>query len=397
MRVAVLGAGYAGLTVARRLEKSLPHDVEIVVVDESGAHLIQHELHRVVRRPDFAEDITIPLGELLDRAEIRTARVDAVDHEANEVALESGETMAYDFAAVCLGAETNFYDLPGVEEHATPLKRVSDAHAIRDDFLGVIAGSGGSTGSPREAGEVGDGRVFVGGAGLSGIQVAGELAAFAREEGAAERVSVVLLERFDTVAPSFPGNFRRAVRDELAARGVEIRTDTAVAEVTDEEIRTEGGDAHEYDQFVWTGGIRGPDALGGERPAVRQTLRLGDGTFVVGDAARVVDGHGERVPASAQAAVRAARVAAKNLVRLVEHEYDGDGVFEPRLEPFTFDSPGWLVSVGDGAVAQVGPSVVTGRAAHALKTTVGVGYLSSVGALRNAAELMSEEFGGGRD
>ncbi|PSQ49449.1 NADH dehydrogenase FAD-containing subunit, partial [Halobacteriales archaeon SW_6_65_15] len=77
-----------------------------------------------------------------------------------------------------------------------------------------------------------------------------------------------------------------------------------------------------YDQFVWTGGIRGPAALDGERPAVKNTLRLGDGT-----------------------------------------------------------------------VAQLGPTVLTGRAAKTLKTTVGAGYLSSVGALRNAADLVSEELG----
>jgi NADH dehydrogenase len=122
-------------------------------------------------------------------------------------------------------------------------------------------------------------------------------------------------------------------------------------------------------------------------------LRLGDGTFVLGDAAKVVDADGEPVPASAQAAVREARIVGENIAQLVEHEREGGGVFEPRLEPFAFDSPGWLVSVGDGAVAQLGPTVVTGTAAKALKTTVGAGYLSSVGALRNAADLVSEELG----
>ena len=379
MRVAVLGAGYAGVTVARRLEKSLPDDVEVLVIDETGDHLVQHELHRVVRRPAFAEDVTIPLDDLLDRAEVRTARVESVDRESRTVALGDGGRVDYDFAAVCLGAETNFYDLPGVEEHATPLKRLPDARRIRADFLDLVDSGG---------------RAVVGGAGLSGIQVAGELAALAREEDAEDRVSVTLVERFEHVAPAFPENFRRAVREELEARGIEIRTDTAVAEATEDAIRIDAGDPLGYEQLIWTGGIRGPNALGGERPRVRQMLRLDDRTFVVGDAARVVDGDGQPVPASAQAAVREARAVATNLTRLVEHAYDGDGVFEPRLEPFTFDSPGWLVSVGDGAVAQVGPSVFTGRAAHALKATVGVGYLGSIGALRDAVERVREEFGG---
>ncbi|WP_227354357.1 NAD(P)/FAD-dependent oxidoreductase [Haladaptatus salinisoli] len=369
MQVAVLGAGYAGLTLARKLERSLPDDATLVVVERTGEHLVQHELHRVVRRPSLADDIVVPLDEVLN-CEIREARVESVAPAENRVSLDDGE-LAYDYAAVCLGAETAFYDLPGVEEHATPLKRLDHAREIRDDFTALDGG-----------------RVVVGGAGLSGVQVAGELAALAREE--AVDAEIVLLEQFAEVAPEFPANFREAVRSELEARDVEVRTGTAVERADGNEIALADGSALAYDQFVWTGGIRGPDALGGDRPRVDSTLRLGDGTFVVGDAARVVDGDGESVPASAQAAVREARVVAKNIARLVE---GGDDVFDPRLDQFTFDSPGWLVSVGDGAVAQIGPTVVTGTAAKALKATVGVRYLSSVGAVRNAVELIGEELG----
>jgi NADH dehydrogenase len=399
MRIAVLGAGYAGLALARKLERTVPDDVELLVVEQTGRHLVQHELHRVIRRPSLADDIVVDLDEVLNRATVRQAAVASVDPEEGVVALASGEEVEYDYAAVCLGAETAFYDLPGVEEHATPLKTLDHAERIRADFLDVLGANGESDESPEnDGGDATDGddppgRVVVGGAGLSGVQVAGELAALSRERGASEDVTVTLVERLDSVAPAFPENFRDAVRDELEARDVEVRTNSPVARATADAVELESGEQLDYDQFVWTGGIRGPAALDGERPAVQNTLRLGDGTFVVGDAARVVDADGEPVPASAQAAVREARVVADNVARLVEHDREGEGVFEPRLEPFAFDSPGWLVSVGDGTVAQLGPTVLTGRAAKTLKTTVGAGYLSSVGALRNAADLVSEELG----
>jgi NADH dehydrogenase len=384
MRIAVLGAGYAGLTLARKLEQNVPDDVEILVVERTGRHLVQHELHRVVRRPSLADEIVIDLREVLDRAEIWQAEVADVDPDAGVVTMASGETLSYDYGAVCLGAETAFYDLPGVEEHATPLKTIDHAETIRADFLDVMDEARSSDS---------EGHVVVGGAGLSGVQVAGELVALARERDRSEAVSVTLLERLDSVAPSFPENFQQAVREELEGRDVEIRTNATVAEASSEAVELDTGERLDYDQFVWTGGIRGPDALDGERPEVRNTLRVGDGTFVVGDSARVVDADGERVPASAQAAVREARTAAENIAKLVAHDREGEEVFEPRLDPFAFDSPGWLVSVGDGAVAQVGPTVFRGRAAKALKTSVGAGYLSSVGAIRNAADLVSEELG----
>ena len=397
MRIAVLGAGYAGLTLARKLERTVPDDVEILVVEKTGRHLVQHEVHRAIRRPSLADDIVVELGEVLDRAEVRQAEVTDVDPEENVVSLSSGATIEYDYAGVCLGAETAFYGLPGVEENATPLKTLDDADRIRADFLDALdagdAGDADDAGESAETSPDSSARVVVGGAGLSGVQVAGELAAFAREEGGRESVTITLLEQLAEVAPAFPANFQSAVREQLEARDVEIRTGTAVSSADDDAIELETGEKLEYDQFVWTGGIRGPDALGGERPQVNNSLRLGDGTFVVGDAARVVDANGEPVPASAQAAVREARAVAGNIASLVEYDREGEDLFEPRLEPFAFDSPGWLVSIGDGAVAQVGPTVLTGKAAKALKTTVGAGYLSSVGAIRNAADLVGEELG----
>jgi len=375
MRVLVLGGGYAGLLVARKLERTLPDDAELVIVDETGDHLVQHELHRVVRKPDLADAISIPLSELTERASIVEARVREVDTEEKVVELVDGDRLSYDAAAVCLGAQTAYHGLPGVKVHSTPMKRLEHAAEARREFLDV-AETGGT--------------VVVGGAGLSGIQVAGEFAAFAREENVAEHVDVVVLEQMESVAPSFPENFQRAVRDELDRLDVTVEMGVTVAAATEDEIEFEGRDPLPYDQFVWTGGIRGADALSGERPQVRATLELADGTFAVGDAARIVDADGEAVPASAQAAVRASAVAARNIAKSLETDDDG---FRPRLEQWRFDSPGWLVSVGDGAVAQLGPEVVTGQAAKLIKSSVGVAYLAEHGSLRDAVAVVREDLG----
>jgi NADH dehydrogenase len=448
MRIVVLGAGYAGLTLARRLEDALGSDHELIVVNDSPSHLVQHEIHRAIRRPAIAESVVVPLAEVLDRATVRVAQVEGVDPDAKTVSLaappsaeraartydgdgggagrgddgdgsseraesegttieiegegehtdsagdaeettEKGEKregssgneslLAYDVCAVCLGAETDFQDVPGVAEHATPLKRLPDAERIRADFRSVLAEGG---------------RVVVCGAGLSGIQVAGELAALAREEGASENCEILLTEALDRVAPAFSTEFSRAVREELEERGVEIRTNAPVERATEDGIVVDGAEIA-ADQLIWTGGIRGPKALAGERPVVKSSLELGEGTFVVGDAARVVDANGAAVPASAQSAVREARAVATSIVTIADRE--GEEGFRPRLAPFEFDSPGWLVSVGDGAVAQVGPTVLRGKAAKALKTSVGAGYLTSVGAIGDAVTLAREELASGPD
>lgn len=390
MHVAVLGAGYAGLTLTRLLEQKLPDDVEITLVDESPDHLVQHELHRVIRRPALAAEITISLPNVLERASVHVARVEEIDRETRTVTLSNG-SLSYDVASICLGTETAFYGLRGVREHATPLKRLVHARRIRSDFFAAIEANGqGSTSRDATADPV---RIVVGGAGLSGVQAAGEIAALADEERA--DVSITLLEQYDSVAPGFPARFQRAVRTALEERDVDVRTGTTVIGADESAIHLDGDRRLVYDQLIWTGGIRGPNALDGERPTVRSDLRLDDRTFGCGDAVQVIDTNGQSVPASAQSAVREARTVARNVTKIVDRELaepTDDHTLEPRLAQFTFESPGWLVSVGDDAVAQIGPAVVTGRVAKLVKTTVGVGYLSSIGGLGNAADFAYEEF-----
>lgn len=375
MRVLVLGAGYAGVVIARALEDSLPADAELVVVDESPYHLVQHELHRVVRRPGFADTITIPLEDLFDEATVRQATVVDVDTDARRVELADGDTLRYDVAAICLGAETNFYGMDDVERHAHPLKRIPDAEAIRRDALRAF--------------EATNPKLVVGGAGLSGVQLAGELAALAREEDVDARVR--LLEQKNRVAPAFDASFSDAIHDELLEQGVEVRTGTTVTGADESSVSLDDGSSLPYDVLAWTGGIQGSGATSGTRPTVRATLDLDDRTFVVGDAAAVVDAEGEAVAPSAQAAIREAEVAAENILRVVDDLDDSDA-FTPRLDRFVFESPGWLVSVGDGAVAQVGSTVFTGTAAKTLKAGVGASYLASSGQLSDALTLVRSEY-----
>lgn len=375
MQVIVLGGGYAGLTLVRELEAVVSADVNLTLVDERESHLVQHLLHRTVRVPSLADRLLIPFEEVLSRTTHRQARVTGIDYDRRVVELTDG-TLTYDICLVCLGGTTAFHGLSGVETHATPLKRPSHAQEIRTTFDSLL--------------ETG-GRVIVGGAGLSGIQLAGELAELA--VGADTPPEILLLEEAQTVAPTFSETFQMAIREELDARGVDVWTGQRVVRADTERVTLASGTELDYDQFVWTGGIRGQDALAGERPVVRATLRLDDRLFGLGDAVRVIDADGAAVPATAQAAIGQAAVGATNVDRLVRYLQDGSG-FEPLLKQYRQQSPGWVVSVGDGTVAQVGPSVLQGLPARTLKTTLGARYIGSLGQVENALGYVRETFDG---
>ena len=70
----------------------------------------------------------------------------------------------------------------------------------------------------------------------------------------------------------------------------------------------------------------------------------------------------------------------------------GDGAPE-QFHAYRYEEAGWVVSVGNGAVAQVGPAVVSGDVAKAVKATIGASHLGSVGAIEQASELVHEELG----
>jgi len=377
--VVVLGSGYAGAGAIKSLEAELGTDADITWVSDVDYHLVLHESHRCIRDPSIQEKVTIPIEDIKKPStRFVQGHVENIDCDNRIIELADDSTLDFDYLLVAIGSRTAFFGIEGLRTHALTLKSLQDAldvhNAVRD------AAAAATREDPA--------RVVVGGAGLSGIQAAGELAELAHKEGA--EVEVRLLEQEASVAPNFPERFQRAVAGELTDRGVTVGTRRTVERVDDGTIVLADGEELAYDQFVWTGGIAGQNALGSGRPQVRADLRLGERTFAVGDAARVVDADGQPAPASAQTAVRQADVAATNIQRLVESR---DEAFSPRLERYRYDELGWLVSVGKGTVAQVGPTVVRGPAATALKTTVGAGYLGSVGAIRQASDYVWESVG----
>ncbi|ERH13777.1 MAG: pyridine nucleotide-disulfide oxidoreductase, partial [halophilic archaeon J07HB67] len=142
MHVAVLGAGYAGLGLTRRLADRLPSDAELTLVNDGPDHVLTHEIHRAIRRPAVEDAIRVPLAELLDRAELVSTPVETVDPETGHVELVDGETLTYDYGAVTFGSETAYYGIDGLREHAHPLKTLGDAAAIRADALDTIDAEG---------------------------------------------------------------------------------------------------------------------------------------------------------------------------------------------------------------------------------------------------------------
>jgi len=377
MRVLVLGGGYAGVVAVSRLERRLPDDVELLLVDERESHLIRHELHRVIRRPAFADTIQIPFDRIPGRAEHVRGTVTGIETEKSRVTVAGEGVLDYDAALLSFGAGPAYYDLDGVEANSIPLDSPEDALDIGTRMEDLLV--------------AGEGRVVIGGGGLAGIQAAGELAAL-REQWGDTDVAISLLEQAPRLAPQFENGFEGRLQAALEELCVEVRTGSEVVSATEDSVALAGGSSLDADLFVWTGGITGRPATSGQRPQVRADLRLDETTFAAGDAVSVIDVDGSHAPPRAQTAIRQAKVASTNIEKTVSARRTGE-TFRPRYDRYRDESFAWVVSVGDTTMAKIGPQVVSGQAAKAIKSTVGVGYLSSAGAIREALDIAREEFG----
>jgi len=338
-QVVVLGAGYAGAGAIQRLEDELDGtDAELTWVSENDYHLVLHEAHRAIRDPTVEDDITIPVGDIADRStEFVQATVESVDTEAQTVALDGGDDLEYDYLLVALGSRTAYYGIPGMEEHALTLKSLDDAIEIHERVTQTAA----------EASRNDPATVVIGGAGLSGIQSAGEVAELRDERRAP--VDVYLVEALEEIMPGQDSELQGAVRKRLEDAGVEILTDDPITEADESTIHFDERDPLDYDVFVWTGGITGQAALDDcgldnehNRVTCESNFRTSDDrVFAIGDSA-IVDQGDDPAPPTAQAAWQAAEVAGQNVARAINDQ---------PLVTWTYDDKGTLVSVGEKAIA----------------------------------------------
>lgn len=374
VRVVVLGAGYAGCTAVRALERRLD-DAELTWISEADHHLVLHEVHRVIADPSAAASLTIPVGTIKasDTTFVR-GRVTGLDVEGRQVELEGGDTLAYDYALVALGSDTAFYGIPGMADHAHTLNSLDDALDINRAV--ATAGEAASRDEPA--------RVIVGGAGLSGIQVAGELAELRNRRDLP--VEVTLVEALEEVLPGADPVLQRRIRGLLEEHDIRVVTDDAITEVGPEEVSFGSGETLPADVLVWTGGITGRAALSDvtvkndhRRLRTDRTFQTSDDrVYAVGDAA-VVGLDGGAAPPTAQAAWDGAEVAAANVARSVAGR-------DPEL--WNYHDKGTLISIGRDALAYgVWPAPVStfgGRPAALLKKMVAARWIASVSSWRRA-------------
>ncbi len=372
--VCILGGGYAGLRVARALPSMLGTRWSITLVDRNEHHQLLTRLPELVsgriQRPsaEIAFARVLPPGVSHLQAEVI-----AVDTRSRNVMTAEG-TMSADVIVFAMGTAPDIAPSSGGTDYVFTVKSVTDALHLRD-ALELMR---------RQQPVV---RVLVVGAGYTGIEVAGELSApsFQSDEDVPRgKVQVRILSEDSRLLPHASPRLSAAASRVLSGRGVPILLKRQVARISPGVIDTTSGERFEADLLVWAGQNKvsvtssgGSSSAPGGKISVDPYLAANSsGTFFVGgDAARIIDlRNGDLVPSSAQLAIQEAGLIARNIDALRR----GKPMSEFRPRPL-----GEAVELGGhDAVAEIGGTILTGRAALALKRVALARYLSSLAVLR---------------
>jgi NADH dehydrogenase len=276
-RVLVVGAGFGGLTAARRLGR----EFAVTVVDRSTWFEWLPNVHELLSGEKRPGELRLPLRRLVERSGHRFVRAEiaSIDARRGQALAADGRSFAFDACIVAAGGVDETYGVPGARRHAMPFKSVDECAAI-GRRLAVLARS-------RTRRKV----VIVGG-GLEGVEALGEILRRYRHR---DSIEVTLVEAGARLLGTSPPAVDAAIRRHCAGLRVHFRFGSRVAAVTPRRVRLASGALLASDLTIWTGGVAPSPLIAAARLAgkarewapVKPSLqsRRFDNVFVVGDAA----------------------------------------------------------------------------------------------------------------
>lgn len=383
--IVILGAGYGGVLSALSVRKFMnKSEARVTVVNQYPTHQIITELHRLAAGSISERAVALPLDKLFKGKDIdlRIAKVKNFSVDKKEVKLSDGTLLTYDALVVGLGSITAYFGIPGLEKYSMTLKSANEANAVYahiEERIREYAASG------NEA----DATILVGGGGLTGVELVGEIAdqlpALTKKYGVdREAVKLLLVEAGPKILPVLPDSLIERATASLEKRGVKFLTGLPVTNVEGNVIDLKNGQKIVSNTFVWTGGVQGHPLVGESglevnrgRASVNDHLQSvsHQDVFVAGDSAVYMGPDGRPYPPTAQIAWQMGELIGYNLFAYLSNK---------QLEVFQPVNSGTLASLGrKDAVATIGASntELRGLPATLMKEASNIRYLSHIKSL----------------
>ena len=349
-RIVIIGAGFAGLSIARSLNNTA---YEVYLIDRHNYHEFQPLMYQVATARLEPSSISFPLRRVFHHTRnvhIYIAEVERIDPVGKIVHTSIGE-VSYDRLVIAVGCTTNFFGNQHIQSHSFPMKSVPNAMALRNRILQTFEDT--MIAGPAERQALLN-FVIVGG-GPTGVELSGAMAEMKRYILPKDypgvdfsRLTIYLLEGSPNTLNAMSEPSKVKSRQYLEELGVIVRTSTVVEDYDGETVRLKGGETIATRNVIWAAGVIGNHLEGIPAASMIKGNRLKtdryheveglDGVYAIGDIAwmptpKYPNGH----PQLANVAI----AQAANLARNFKRELRG----KPRKE-FEYHNKGTMATVG---------------------------------------------------
>lgn len=257
-KIVVLGAGFGGLRCAKILSRFFPN--QVTLIDKNDFHLFTPDLYELDEKK-----VKLPFG-----AKINFIQKEIADYRQ----------LDYDYLVLATGSETNYYNIPGLKENALSFKNLGDIKRLK---------------------EVPAGEISIIGGGVTGVELAAELAVKLVGE------KIKLIEGSSCILSSLEEKLRIKTEKRLKKLGIEILCGYHLNKVEPGRIFFENGEVFKFDNLIWTGGV----VVGKRKVDANLQVEGEKNVFAIGDCASAN-------PGMIRSALEQAEVAAENIKRSVE-------------------------------------------------------------------------------
>lgn len=385
-RVVIVGAGFAGLTLAKKLSSKY---FQVILIDKNNYHQFQPLLYQVATSGLEPSSISFPLRKIFQHRKnvyIRIAEVTKIHPQENRIETSVGE-MDFDFLILAHGAETNYFGNPSLQQNSYTMKSIAEALYLRNTLLQNFEKALISKDEKERDALL---QIVIVGGGPTGVELAGAIAEMKNNilpkdypELDFKQMNIVLIEASPRLLNGISEQLGKTAQRYLEALGVKVLTNALVNSYDGNTVVLGNGTTLSTNCLIWAAGVKGASLKGLPVSAATSTNRIKvDGyncihgltnIFAIGDVASMQsedtpNGH----PQVAPVAIQQAGLLADNLKRI------GSGT---ELKPFRYHDKGSMATIGRNlAVVEMGKLKIKGFNAWAIWMLV---HLMSIIGIKN--------------
>lgn len=349
-KVVIVGAGFAGLSIAKNLSKA---PVDVTILDENNHHTFQPLLYQVATGGLEPGSIAYPIRRIFrgqKNLNFRMAKVLTVHSASNTIETTIGE-MAYDYLVIATGSTNNFFNFTDISNRFLTLKSITDALDMRS-FLMQNLEKALTVANDDQSKII---NIAIVGGGPAGLELAGALSEMKRyvlpkdyPELNFDKMNICLFEAADRLLPPMSSQSSKASLKFLKEMGVTVFLNAKVTDYDGEKVSIENAEDFAAETLIWTAGVKGnitggftqEQIVGGNRLSVDEynKVKLLDNVFAIGDvASHSSKAYPKGLPMLAPVGIQQGALLAKNIERLVEGE---------TIKPFKFKDKGSMATIG---------------------------------------------------